>query len=922
MSKTVLDVHKADTGETYRIEGLDQQTIVDSLKQALAAATGIGLQDQILLSGDGLKLDGNRPLDTYDVLTQGGKKVFLFDRKSLSSSVPTPLLTPLQPLDISDAELQFETPSLDVPMDLSSSQIYLSSPLLKALPDYERAFHTDVQEGKSMLRQCEGLLRACKQSLMEEKVQQLAMDAVMKNLQRHNETTEISFKEFQKKFLAQDTRHTTILSTFQEDLENLRKVPLHPALQTPSRQTLQDCIAIDKFIRWANECKHAQESLQNKVLTLTSLSDAIRCGVSAEEERKLVINYEVLNGRISAAEQQCRSARARVKELIQEHTMVRETIQNTLSALSTGRGATIKPLEVCQRLEDMKSLHATNQFAQLKQHFEFIQSVANACTDSKAIVTKSMHERLQAVSYVQSKIRDLGNKMTLLAEALSRQDSKFSDLTHIHKLHRAYKACLTEVSRRRAFKKMYMTHAQAFAERMAKVREKEEQTRERFLRKYGRHLPKDFVPGLNERPPYCEIRAGDFDDQLPAIDITQSSVEASTTGAESQSGSLGAEGPLLLPADPSWMVSAGASIERCQVLEAENQLLAAMLAQQRHSSVDSDSTQQESNQKGDSRKSSSSDLTSMSPTAVTSNNNATVEALLQRLKVYERRIADLEKTNQTLTERIILKGDNTRQQINSSSPNSSNGNDINININENNNNSNNKNSEVEKERDRLMLELDSIKNQVSEKEEEIQKYQSSCIDLENRYLESIKQIDQLKGEVETFYIWKDKLISVMPHIQNRKRISADTAIDKGDRVEHQVSSDSQFDSILEQFGKHVKRKAELEKELGHWKTVCERLKAVSSKKISCTRFEVDDIALFFPTPRGDYLAFNRGCPHRYLSAESVQTFLQQHEFSRDYILGQIVEMNSFRASEEPGRNPFNLVVGTEFYVLTVTSWSG
>eukprot|EP00742_Colponemidia_sp_Colp-10_P003782 GILJ01004026.1.p1 GENE.GILJ01004026.1~~GILJ01004026.1.p1 ORF type:complete len:920 (+),score=179.97 GILJ01004026.1:118-2877(+) len=919
MSKSVLDVHKADTGETYRIEGLDEQTIVDSLKQALAAATGIVPQDQILLSGDGLKLDGNRPLDTYDVLTQGGKKVFLFNRKSLSSNVPTPVLSPLQPLDISDAELQFETPSLDLPMDLSSSQLYLSSPLLKALPDYERAFHSDVQEGKSVLRQCEGLLRACKQSLMEEKVQQLAMDAVMRNLQRHNESTEISYKEFQKKFSTQDTRHASILSTFQDDLENLRKVPLHPALQTPSRQTLQDCVPTDKLIRWGNECKRAQESLQNKVLDLTSLFDAIRYGVAAEDERKLVVNYEDLNGRIAAAEQQCRAARARVKELIQEHTVVRETIQNTLNALSTGRGASIKPLEVCQRLEDMKSLHATNQFAKLKQHFEFIQNVANACTESKAILTKSMHERLQAVSYVQSKIRDLGNKMAVLAEAVSRQDAAFNELLHIHKMPRAYKACLTEVGRRRAFKKMYMTHAQAFAERMAKVREEEENRRERFLRKYGRHLPKDFVPGLNERPPYCEIRTRDFDDQLPAIDITQSSVEASTTSAESEGGS--SEGPLLLPADPSWMVSAGASIERCQVLEAENQLLAAMLAQQRHGSVDSDSTQQDSNQKSDSRKSSSSDLMSMSPTAVATNNNATVEALLQRLKVYESRIADLEKTNQTLTERIILKGDNNTRQQNTASPsNNNNMNRNDININDNNKNSNS--SEVEKERVRLMSEIDSIKNQVIEKEEAIRKYQTSCVDLENRYLESIKQIDQLKGEVATFYIWKDKLISVMPHIQNRKRASADTEIAKGDQGEHHVNSDMQLESILDQLGKHVKRKAELEKEVGHWKTVCERLKAVSSKKISCTRFEVDDIALFFPTPRGDYLAFNRGCPHRYLSAESVQTFLQQHEFSRDYILGQIVEMESFRAAEEPGRNPFNLVVGTEFYVLTVTSWSG
>lgn len=39
-------------------------------------------------------------------------------------------------------------------------------------------------------------------------------------------------------------------------------------------------------------------------------------------------------------------------------------------------------------------------------------------------------------------------------------------------------------------------------------------------------------------------------------------------------------------------------------------------------------------------------------------------------------------------------------------------------------------------------------------------------------------------------------------------------------------------------------------------------------KISLSSFEENDLALFFPTPKGDYLAFNCGAPHHYLSAES------------------------------------------------------
>ena len=47
--------------------------------------------------------------------------------------------------------------------------------------------------------------------------------------------------------------------------------------------------------------------------------------------------------------------------------------------------------------------------------------------------------------------------------------------------------------------------------------------------------------------------------------------------------------------------------------------------------------------------------------------------------------------------------------------------------------------------------------------------------------------------------------------------------------------------------------------------------AISSgdnKKISLTDFKEGDIAIFYPTPRSDYLAFNVNAPHHYLSEES------------------------------------------------------
>lgn len=91
-------------------------------------------------------------------------------------------------------------------------------------------------------------------------------------------------------------------------------------------------------------------------------------------------------------------------------------------------------------------------------------------------------------------------------------------------------------------------------------------------------------------------------------------------------------------------------------------------------------------------------------------------------------------------------------------------------------------------------------------------------------------------------------------------------------------------------------------------------------KIAFRRFDVNDLALFLPTaaPGTDgrvYLAFHLGCPHRYLSEESISSFQEGETRYRDYILGKIVYIDEHVADEE--FNPFNLSFGTTFYVLTV-----
>ena len=46
---------------------------------------------------------------------------------------------------------------------------------------------------------------------------------------------------------------------------------------------------------------------------------------------------------------------------------------------------------------------------------------------------------------------------------------------------------------------------------------------------------------------------------------------------------------------------------------------------------------------------------------------------------------------------------------------------------------------------------------------------------------------------------------------------------------------------------------------------------IGRMRISFMSFAVKDVALFYLNDQSHYVAFNRGCPHRYLSAESKGT---------------------------------------------------
>ncbi|KUF98296.1 hypothetical protein AM588_10009701 [Phytophthora nicotianae] len=90
----------------------------------------------------------------------------------------------------------------------------------------------------------------------------------------------------------------------------------------------------------------------------------------------------------------------------------------------------------------------------------------------------------------------------------------------------------------------------------------------------------------------------------------------------------------------------------------------------------------------------------------------------------------------------------------------------------------------------------------------------------------------------------------------------------------------------------------------------EELLGICYKSFSC-----GSVALFVPTPFGDYIAFHEGCPHYYLSEESIAVS-KKDDRNPPYVLGHIVYIEDHETTDK--LNPYCLREGTKYHVVSVT----
>jgi hypothetical protein len=305
---------------------------------------------------------------------QSEKQVFLYDRRLLTLEAPPAPATQLTPAHF-ESMLLFYACCADRPAShgliheltgligwraarlvpsqpagssegsrmLSES----SSPLLRALAEYESHFQLQVSQSEALEHGSKTNIDACEQCARELHVQANAIGAAISNLDLFKASMMKHFAPFWEDFEASSKRHSRLLNGFDEYLSRLSTVKLHPVLATPERQTLYDCIPVDKEREWAAQCQQSHEHVRTQVLRLQEVHDLL----SAQDQTlKEYADAKELLAEMKRFSSQQAEISAKLKENL---AFVTRSIADTSSKVNVGSMmlASTNALEVCRGID-------------------------------------------------------------------------------------------------------------------------------------------------------------------------------------------------------------------------------------------------------------------------------------------------------------------------------------------------------------------------------------------------------------------------------------------------------------------------------------------------------------------------------------------------------------------------------------------
>jgi len=501
-----LLVHVAENGHTLEIECFGN-TLVDTVQKCIEQWCGIPSGDQRLLYGN-TSLDSAHPLAYYR-LPRDDREVFLYNKVRLLADSRPP---PPESIDIPEPEIPPPPRPQDSPPVEASAD-----PALKALVSYEIRFRYHFQVANAVYRCSDAKFERCKRLLREQQVQERALDTARSSLEHTFRKLSQRYSEFVRCFSQQHRAHMELLTNFERDLQRLRAVRLHPALQCEGRECLLDLLKENDMRKLADGCFSSQKQFEMKVSQLkTNFLDLkkrvdnlfnVMSSSGCKDLEKLIKDHQ---GVISEQ-----------KSIMQSLSKDVDTSKKLVDDCSSCQlSASLRPHDAVSAVGRIYEVHEKDNLPRIRNFDHMLTKLLEKCRDKKNEMITLVHVSMQRVKSTQTSIRDIMNELIAFQEGMSHQDD-FANLKIVSGLGNAYRACLAEVARRHSYFKLYTGLAGTYAEKLAMECETEKARREDFYRTWVKYIPDDIMGsmGLFDSPSQCDIKVAPFDRDLLPIDV-------------------------------------------------------------------------------------------------------------------------------------------------------------------------------------------------------------------------------------------------------------------------------------------------------------------------------------------------------------------------------------------------------------------
>jgi len=357
----------------------------------------------------------------------------------------------------------------------------------------------------------------CKRLLREQQVQERALDTARSSLEHTFRKLSQRYSEFVRCFSQQHRAHLELLTNFERDLQRLRAVRLHPALQCEGRECLLDLLKENDMRKLADGCFSSQKQFEMKVSQLkTNFLDLkkrvdnlfnVMSSSGCKDLEKLIKDHQ---GVISEQ-----------KSIMQSLSKDVDTSKKLVDDCSSCQlSASLRPHDAVSAVGRIYEVHEKDNLPRIRNFDHMLTKLLEKCRDKKNEMITLVHVSMQRVKSTQTSIRDIMNEVIAFEEGMSHQDD-FANLKIVSGLGHAYRACLAEVARRHSYFKLYTGLAGTYAEKLATECETEKARREDFYRTWVKYIPDDIMGsmGLFDSPSQCDIKVAPFDRDLLPIDV-------------------------------------------------------------------------------------------------------------------------------------------------------------------------------------------------------------------------------------------------------------------------------------------------------------------------------------------------------------------------------------------------------------------